>query len=193
MTSSHLTPAPCQWLSRLASALDRRSAPRLALLFLGAVLARGRRTVTSWIRAAGLSGEFRSCYTAVAAAGKNRGKIGVSSLFRITNRVESRSGAVAWGSVSTPRSSNRTGRFPASGFRTRRFTRSLTNRPALRSRETVEPELPVEVGVGEACLPATTHPILRAQPLTHPVADMLGHRLVRLTESPDAEVVGPAP
>jgi DDE superfamily endonuclease len=70
MTSSHPTPAPCQWFFRLASALDRRSAPRLALLFLGAVLARGRRTVTSWIRAAGLSEQFRPCYTAVAAAGK---------------------------------------------------------------------------------------------------------------------------
>ena len=70
MTSSHHDTPPCQWFSRLASALDRRSAPRLALLFLGAVLARGRRTVTSWIRAAGLSGEFRPCYTTVAAAGK---------------------------------------------------------------------------------------------------------------------------
>jgi DDE superfamily endonuclease len=70
MTSSHPLPAPCQWFPRLAAALDRRSAPRLALLFLGAVLACGRRTVTSWIRAAGLSDQFRSCYTAVAAAGK---------------------------------------------------------------------------------------------------------------------------
>ncbi|WP_240911556.1 hypothetical protein [Paludisphaera soli] len=55
MTSSHRTPAPCQWFDRLASALDKRFAARLALLFLGAVLARGRRTVTTWIRAAGLS------------------------------------------------------------------------------------------------------------------------------------------
>jgi hypothetical protein len=70
MASSHPTAAPCQWFSRLASAFDRRSAPRLALLFLGAVLARGRRTVTSWVRAAGLSDQFRPCYTAVAAAGK---------------------------------------------------------------------------------------------------------------------------
>jgi SRSO17 transposase len=70
MTSSHPLPAPCQWFARLASALDRRSAPRLALLFLGAVLARGRRTVTRWIRAAGLSGQYQSCYLAVAAAGK---------------------------------------------------------------------------------------------------------------------------
>jgi hypothetical protein len=44
-------------------------------LFLGAVLARGRRTVTSWIRAAGLSDQFRRCYTAVAAAGKKADSI----------------------------------------------------------------------------------------------------------------------
>lgn len=70
MTSSHRGPAPCQWFARLADVLDRRSAPRLVRLFLGAVLARGRRTITSWIRAAGLSHQYQRCYTAVAAAGK---------------------------------------------------------------------------------------------------------------------------
>ena len=75
MTSLHPMPAPCQWFARLAAVLDRRSAPRLALLFLGAVLARGRRTVTSWIRAAGLSDRFQSCYIAVAAAGKKADSI----------------------------------------------------------------------------------------------------------------------
>ena len=75
MTSSHPLPVPCQWFSWLAAALDRRSTPRLALLFLGAVLARGRRTVTSWIRAAKLSDQFRPCYTAVAAAGKGADRI----------------------------------------------------------------------------------------------------------------------
>jgi hypothetical protein len=75
MTSSHPLPAPCQWFSRLAGPLDGRSAPRLALLFLGAVLARGRRTVTSWIRAAKLGDQFRPCYTTVAAAGKRADRI----------------------------------------------------------------------------------------------------------------------
>ena len=70
MSLSHPTPPPCQWFSRLASTLDPRSAPRLAWLFVGAVLAGGRRTVTGWIRAAGLSREFRTCYTSVSAAGK---------------------------------------------------------------------------------------------------------------------------
>src|SRR5215468_10201417 len=75
MTSSHPSPRPCQWFASLHSVLDRRSAPRLALLFLGAVLARGRRTVTAWIRAAKLSDQFRPCYTAVAAAGKRAERI----------------------------------------------------------------------------------------------------------------------
>jgi hypothetical protein len=75
MPSSHPLPASGHWFSNLAAALDPRSAPRLAWLFVGAVLARGRRTVTSWIRAAGLSGEYRPCYTTVAAAGKRADRI----------------------------------------------------------------------------------------------------------------------
>src|SRR3954451_16480535 len=75
MTSSHASPVPCQWFSRLAAALDRRSAPRLALLFFGAVLARGPRSVTTWIRAAKLSGQYQPCYIAVAAAGKRADRI----------------------------------------------------------------------------------------------------------------------
>ena len=61
--------------SLLAASLDRRSTLRLAWLFLGALLARGRRTVTSWIRAAGLSDQFCPCYTTVAAAGRKAKEI----------------------------------------------------------------------------------------------------------------------
>jgi DDE superfamily endonuclease len=75
MTSLHQDLAPCQWFSRLAECLDRRSAPRLVWLFLGAVLARGRRTVTGWIRAAGLSRQYQRCYTTVAAAGKRADRV----------------------------------------------------------------------------------------------------------------------
>src|SRR5215831_6190899 len=63
-------PAPCHWFSYLAALLDVRSAPRLVRLFLGAVLAAGRRTVTGWLRAAGVTDEFRPAYNTVAAAGK---------------------------------------------------------------------------------------------------------------------------
>src|SRR5437764_27174 len=69
MPSSHPRTAACHWFSHLAAPLDVRSAPRSPWLLLGALLARGRRTVTSWIRAAGLAEQFRPCYTALAAAG----------------------------------------------------------------------------------------------------------------------------
>src|SRR5436190_2879536 len=69
MPFSQSTPASCQWFFQLAAALDRRSAVRLALVFVGALLARGRRTVTTWIRAAGLSADYKPVYTTVAAAG----------------------------------------------------------------------------------------------------------------------------
>jgi hypothetical protein len=75
MISSHPHPVPCQWFSWLAAALDCRSAPRLALLFLGAVLGRGRRTVTAWIRAAKLSSRYQRCYVAVTAAGKRADRV----------------------------------------------------------------------------------------------------------------------
>jgi DDE superfamily endonuclease len=83
MTSSHQNATPCQWFPSLAAALARRSAPRLVRLFLGAVLARGRRTVTSWIRAAGLSSKYQPCYTTVAAAGKQADNIAAGLVFQV--------------------------------------------------------------------------------------------------------------
>src|SRR6184192_1434166 len=70
MPSSHPLPPSCHWFPRLASALDPRPAPRLAWLLVGAVLAGGRRTVTSWVRAAGPRAACRPCSTTAAAAGK---------------------------------------------------------------------------------------------------------------------------
>lgn len=65
-------PAPLSaWLTTLAAALDARSAPRLLALFVGALFARGRRTVTSWFRAAGISDDFRPAYNALGAAGRH--------------------------------------------------------------------------------------------------------------------------
>jgi hypothetical protein len=54
----------------LSAALDRRSAPRLLLLLVGALFAKGRRTVTSWFRAAGITTDFRPAYNALWAAGR---------------------------------------------------------------------------------------------------------------------------
>jgi hypothetical protein len=70
MPLSQLPAQLSAWLTDLTAALDRRSAPRLLRLLLGALLARGRRTVTSWFRAAGITDDFRHAYSALWAAGR---------------------------------------------------------------------------------------------------------------------------
>jgi DDE superfamily endonuclease len=70
MLLSQLPAALSAWFSCLAGVLDPRSAPRLALLLCGALFARGRRTVTSWFRAAGITDAFRPAYNALWAAGR---------------------------------------------------------------------------------------------------------------------------
>ena len=102
MTSSHPTTPTHQWFDRLASALDRRSAPRLARLFLGAVLARGRRTVTAWIRAAGLAEQFRHCYTAVAAAGHKAEAIAAQMLLKVIGPLAAGAGRLTLAIDDTP-------------------------------------------------------------------------------------------
>jgi hypothetical protein len=72
------------------------------LLFVGAVLARGRRTVTTWIRAAGLSGRFRSCYIAVAAAGKKADSIAVRLLNEVVAPLATGSGRLTLALDDTP-------------------------------------------------------------------------------------------
>jgi len=67
---SQLPGALSAWLAQVVGALDRRSAPRLLLLLCGALFARGRRTVTSWFRAAGVSDDFRRACAALWAAGR---------------------------------------------------------------------------------------------------------------------------
>lgn len=54
----------------LCAVLDRRSAPRLFTLLTGALFAKGRRTVTSWFRAAAITSDFRHAYHALWAAGR---------------------------------------------------------------------------------------------------------------------------
>jgi hypothetical protein len=70
MPFSHLPALLSAWLSTIAGALDRRSAPRLLSLLVGALFARGRRTVTTWFRAAGITDAFRPAYHALGAGGR---------------------------------------------------------------------------------------------------------------------------
>jgi hypothetical protein len=70
MPLSQLPTLLSAWLTDITAALDRRSAPRLLLLFVGALFAKGRRTVTSWFRPAGINTDFRRAYAALWAAGR---------------------------------------------------------------------------------------------------------------------------
>jgi hypothetical protein len=58
-----------EWSSWLAAGLHGRSRWRLPVLMLGLVFAGGRRTVTSWLRAAGVSHDFQDFYYFLGSLG----------------------------------------------------------------------------------------------------------------------------
>jgi hypothetical protein len=71
MALSHLPPFLASAFASLACWLDKRTAARVPTLLLGILLAHGRRTVTSWFRAAGITVEFRQGYVAVCSVGRH--------------------------------------------------------------------------------------------------------------------------
>jgi hypothetical protein len=70
MALSHLPAFLQDALLDLAHWLDKRSAARLPGLLLGILLAHGRRTVTSWFRAGGLTDDWRQGYVTACAVGR---------------------------------------------------------------------------------------------------------------------------
>ena len=70
MPLSHLPPLLTSAFADMAQWLQKRSAARLPIILLGILFARGRRTVTSWFRAAGISYDFRPSYNTVCAVGR---------------------------------------------------------------------------------------------------------------------------
>src|ERR1043166_2234348 len=70
MPFSHLPAFVSRTFAALAAWLDRRTAARLPGLLVGILFARGRRTVTSWFRAAGITDAFRPAYHSVYAVGR---------------------------------------------------------------------------------------------------------------------------
>jgi len=64
-----------EWTAWLAAGLDGRCRWRLGLLLLGVLFARGRRTVSTWIRAAGVSDDFVAYYYFLATLGRKANSI----------------------------------------------------------------------------------------------------------------------
>lgn len=70
MSLASLPPTWQGWIASLQAPLHRRLAWRLEPLLLGVVMAKGRRTVTSWLRAAGLRTDWQGYYYFLAAVGR---------------------------------------------------------------------------------------------------------------------------
>lgn len=70
MFAVYLTAEWMAWVVALAAPLHRRSAWRLAAVVAGILLAQGRRTASSWWRAAGIGTRFRSYYYFLDSVGR---------------------------------------------------------------------------------------------------------------------------
>ena len=66
----NLPPECIPWIALLADHLHARSAGRLLPLLLGLLFARGRRTVASWLRAAGVGRDFAAYYYFLGSLGR---------------------------------------------------------------------------------------------------------------------------
>lgn len=103
MSLLHL-PAPLTTaLTNFAWWLDRRRRQRLPLIFLGMLLARGRRTCTSWFRPAGITDKFRPAYTTINAVGRKINSMAVTTLSTVEPLLNTKRLTVAIDDTPTPR------------------------------------------------------------------------------------------
>ena len=70
------------WVVALCSVLHQRSAWRLAVIFAGIMFAKGRKTITSWLRAAGISQQYKAFYYFIGSIGRKT-EIVATVLFEI--------------------------------------------------------------------------------------------------------------
>jgi hypothetical protein len=70
MATPCLTADLTGWIQRLAAMLDRRIAWRLLPIVSGLLFATGRRTVSCWLRAGGLSNDYQDYYYFLASLGR---------------------------------------------------------------------------------------------------------------------------
>jgi DDE superfamily endonuclease len=80
MSFSHLPAFLTSAFGALALWLQKRTAARLPRLLYGLLFAKGRRTVTSWFRAAGISDDFRPAYYTICVVGRQTDSLAVSIL-----------------------------------------------------------------------------------------------------------------
>jgi hypothetical protein len=77
-----------QWVNWLAAGLHGRSRWRLSLIIMGIVFARGRRTVTTWLRAVGVSDDFADYYYFLQPLGRKAKEMAGRLLALLLVRLE---------------------------------------------------------------------------------------------------------
>ena len=76
-----------QWSEWLAAGLHARNRWRLPILLVGILFAHGRRTVTTWLRAAGVSDDFQDYYYFLAALGGKTKSVATRLLLLVLRTV----------------------------------------------------------------------------------------------------------
>jgi len=79
-----------QWSQWLAAGLHARNRWRLPVLLAGILFAHGRRTVTTWLRAAGVSDDYQDYYYFLAALGRKTKSVATQLLGAGTGLQHSR-------------------------------------------------------------------------------------------------------
>ena len=87
MASYHAPREWKDWSDWLAAGLHGRSRWRLALLMMGLVFGSGRRVVAAWIRAAGLSDDYRDYYYFLQTVGRAWPELGRRVLVLVLHQV----------------------------------------------------------------------------------------------------------
>lgn len=72
-----------EWSEWLAAGLHARNRWRLPVLLLGILFAVGRRTVSSWLRAAGVSDDYQDYYYFLAPLGRKAGSVATRLFFLV--------------------------------------------------------------------------------------------------------------
>ena len=75
------------WANCLSSTLDARVQHRLGLLLLGMILARGRKTVAAWLRAARVGADWRRYYYFLGSLGKRVPWPALWLLYQVVRRL----------------------------------------------------------------------------------------------------------
>src|SRR5216684_4882378 len=101
MTTWHFPREMASWIDRMSYLLDKRNAWRLCPMLVGAMFAVGRRTVSSWLRAGGLSKDYKDSYYFLASLGRNVKSLALA-LLQIALNVVGPQGRILFAIDDTP-------------------------------------------------------------------------------------------